>query len=85
MARHHATANGPVPFTPEEEAEYDAMEAAWAAGAKDRHNADMKQKREGAYKVEADPLFFKAQRGEVTMQEWQAKVAEIKARFPYQE
>ena len=29
MARHHMTVNGPVPFTPEEEAEWDAMEAAY--------------------------------------------------------
>ena len=85
MGRHHMTAEGPVPFTPEEEAEWDAQEAAWVAGAKDRHNAEMKQKREAAYKAEADPLFFKAQRGEVTAQEWEAKVAEIKTRFPYQE
>lgn len=85
MARFHATANGPVPFTPEEEAEWDAQEAAWAAGAKDRHNAAMKSAREAAYKTESDALFFKAQRGEATTQEWQAKVAEIKARFPYQE
>lgn len=85
MARHHMTVDGPVPFTPEEEAEWDAQEAAWAAGAKDRHNADMKQQREAAYKTESDSLFFKAQRGEATMAEWQAKVAEIKARFPYQE
>jgi hypothetical protein len=32
--------------------------------------------------AESDPLFFKAQRGEATMEEWQAKVAEIKTRFP---
>jgi hypothetical protein len=38
--------------------------------------------RKTAYITEADPLFFKAQRGEATMDEWQAKVAEIKARFP---
>jgi hypothetical protein len=38
--------------------------------------------RRSAYIVEADPLFFKAQRGEATMEEWQAKVAEIKTRFP---
>jgi hypothetical protein len=35
-----------------------------------------------AYALEADPLFFKAQRGEATMDDWQAKVAEIKARYP---
>ena len=39
--------------------------------------------RAAAYRLEADPLFFKAQRGEATTDEWTAKVAEIKARFPY--
>ena len=38
--------------------------------------------RQVAYMAESDPLFFKAQRGEATMEEWQAKVAEIKARYP---
>ena len=41
------------------------------------------QDRAAAYRLEADPLFFKAQRGEATTDEWTAKVAEIKARFPY--
>lgn len=41
-----------------------------------------KQQRANAYRTESDPLFFKAQRGEVTMEEWLAKVAEIKARYP---
>lgn len=36
-----------------------------------------------SYRVEADPIFFKAQRGEATMDEWLAKVAEIKALYPY--
>lgn len=85
MARFHATANGPVPFTTEEETARDAEEAAWAAGAKDQHNARMKESREAAYKTKSDALFFKAQRGDATMQDWQNKVAEIKARFPYQE
>jgi hypothetical protein len=39
-------------------------------------------KRKAAYIAEADPLFFKSQRGEATMEEWQAKVTEIKNRFP---
>lgn len=38
--------------------------------------------RKAAYIAEADPLFFKAQRGESTMEDWQVKVQEIKARFP---
>jgi len=42
-----------------------------------------KSSRAGAYRNEADPLFFKAQRGEATTAEWEAKLAEIKARYPY--
>lgn len=38
--------------------------------------------RAAAYIAESDPLFFKAQRGEATNEEWLAKIAEIKARFP---
>jgi hypothetical protein len=41
-----------------------------------------RESRKDAYRGEADPLFFKAQRGEATMDEWLAKVEEIKARFP---
>jgi hypothetical protein len=36
-----------------------------------------------AYMDEADPLFFMVQRGEATMDEWLAKIAEIKALYPY--
>jgi hypothetical protein len=35
-----------------------------------------------AYQQEADPLFFKAQRGEATMEDWLDKVQEIKNRYP---
>lgn len=38
--------------------------------------------RRAAYIAEADPLFFKSQRGEVEQQVWLDKVAEIKQRFP---
>jgi len=38
--------------------------------------------RHAAYIAEADPLFFKAQRGEVEQQVWLDKVAEIKLRHP---
>jgi hypothetical protein len=39
--------------------------------------------RRASYNFEGDPIFFMAQRGEATMEEWQAKVEEIKTRFPY--
>jgi hypothetical protein len=35
-----------------------------------------------AYRTEADPLFFKSQRGECSLDEWKSKVAEIKALYP---
>ena len=41
-----------------------------------------KAARLAAYREEADPLFFKAQRGEVDAKAWTDKVAEIRARFP---
>jgi hypothetical protein len=40
-----------------------------------------KQNRLTAYQNESDPLFFKAQRGEATMDEWKSKIAEIKLRY----
>jgi uncharacterized membrane-anchored protein len=39
------TQDGPVPFTPEEEAQWDAMEAAWAAGESDRKAAAIREER----------------------------------------
>ena len=49
----------------------------------DKPRKEAEANRAAAYRLEADPLFFKAQRGEATTDEWTAKVAEIKARFPY--
>jgi hypothetical protein len=43
---------------------------------------DVSELRRIAYVLEADPLFFKAQRGEATEQDWLDKIAEIKSRFP---
>jgi hypothetical protein len=42
-----------------------------------------KAARKRAYIDEADALFFKAQRNECTLSEWEDKVAEIKQRHPY--
>lgn len=48
----------------------------------EQHAQQKDERRKSAYQNEADPLFFKAQRGEATHQEWLDKVAEIKARYP---
>lgn len=71
-----------VPMTEAEIAERQAEEAAWDAGKTERHNKESETLRQSAYQKEADPLFFKWQRGEATEQEWLDKVAEIKARYP---
>lgn len=41
--------------------------------------------RRAAYQTEADPLFFKWQRGDGTKEVWEAQVELIKARYPYPE
>jgi hypothetical protein len=67
-----------VPQRPDET--YDWVDGAWVKSA--RENLANKELRAAAYKDEADPLFFKWQRDEITKEEWLAKVAEIKQRHP---
>lgn len=52
---------------------------------KSQFNAEQKKARELAYREESDPVFFKTQRGEATLEEWNAIVEEIKNRYPYQQ
>lgn len=49
---------------------------------KEKKNSEIDSNRIQAYREESDPLFFKAQRGEIELQEWTDKVQEIKQRFP---
>jgi hypothetical protein len=58
------------------------LDALWATTQTTVANQQAAQSRHNAYVAESDPLFFKAQRGEGTMADWEAKVAEIKARYP---
>jgi hypothetical protein len=46
---------------------------------------EAQQNRADAYKKESDPLAFKMLRGEITKEEWEAKIEEIRNRFPYPE
>jgi hypothetical protein len=46
-------------------------------------NAEQRAARQSAYQREADPIFFMSQREEATQEEWQAKITEIKERYPY--
>ena len=45
--------------------------------------AVIKNQRASAYQQEADPLFFKYQRGEGSEEEWLDKIEEIRERYPY--
>jgi hypothetical protein len=65
--------NGWVVFTKTQE-ELDA-DAAYVL-------ASNKAARAEAYRNESDPLFFKAQRNEIPMADWIAKVNEIKTLYP---
>jgi len=46
MANYHATANGRVPFTPEEEAEWATMKEEWEAGADERVATEIRTERD---------------------------------------
>lgn len=60
----------------------DAIDA-YTASETALFNSMQSQLRADTYKLESDPVFFKAQRDEATMEEWKALVEEIKARYPY--
>ena len=59
------------------------VDAAAVIVAQEQALATAQQNRATAFTSEADPLFFKAQRGEATIEEWEAKVEEIRTRYPY--
>jgi hypothetical protein len=59
------------------------VDAAAIIVAQEQALAAAQRNRATAYRNEADPLFFKAQRGEATIEEWQLKVAEIRSLYPY--
>jgi hypothetical protein len=46
-------------------------------------NGEQSENRRKAYEAESDPIFFLIQRGEATQEQWQAKITEIKERYPY--
>ncbi len=53
------------------------------AKAKELAQQEAQQQRAAAFTAEADPLFFQVQRGEVEQAVYDAKVAEIRARYFY--
>ena len=74
--------NGPDPQPTDAE-----LQAAWdayeAEGGFAKEEAQLN--RASAYAQEADHIYLKFERGEATKADWEAKVSEIKARYPYSE
>lgn len=70
---------------PGERPSQESLDAAWPVVDHDVRVGEVQAARQARYRREADPLFFEAQRGEdgVTLADWEAKVAEIKAALPY--
>jgi hypothetical protein len=84
LAAHRRTVKGnwlqrvpPVPVEPTP-----AELAARAAADYEAALAERDRALREALAAEADPLFFQWQRAEVDKEDWLARVAEVKARFP---
>jgi hypothetical protein len=58
-------------------------DAAWPQVQYDREYAQVEAQRHAAYVADADPLFFKWQRGTGTEQEWLDAVQAVKDAHPY--
>ena len=52
---------------------------------KNDYNEMQRQLREKDYKEFTDPMFFQVQRGAYTNDEWLARIADIKSKYPYKE
>jgi hypothetical protein len=60
------------------------LEKQWPQVEYDTQVEAIQKQRQAAYQAEADPIFFESQRDPaVKVETWQAKVEEIKARYPY--
>ena len=82
MTRFNMVNGVNVPFTAQEEADYEAKRIADEATTPALREIEIRHQRLSAYKAEADKLFFEEQSGEVADGTWAEKRAEIKARFP---
>ena len=58
------------------------LDALWPETQTTITNQQVNENRRVAYMVESDPIIFKVLRDEATMEEWKAKVTEIKIKYP---
>jgi hypothetical protein len=79
MSRHHMTTDGPVPFTAEEEAEWDAMEAANAAK---QAATEYQRQRAAEYPSMADYLDGIVKGDQAQVQAYIDACLAVKAKYP---
>ena len=82
MARHHMTADGPVPFTPEEEAEWDARETEHAAEQAALAATEYQRKRAAEYPPMADYIDGIVKGDQAQVQAYIDACLAVKAKYP---
>lgn len=82
MTRFNATPNGPVPFTAEEEAEWDAMEAANAAKQAALAATEYQRQRAAEYPPMADYLDGIVKGDQAQVQAYIDACLAVKAKYP---
>lgn len=82
MARHHMTADGPVPFTPEEEAEWDAHESERAAEQAALAATEYQRQRAAEYPPMTDYLDGIVKGDQAQVQAYIDACLAVKAKYP---
>jgi hypothetical protein len=82
MTRYHATAEGNVPFTPEEEAEWDAMAAANAAEQATFAATEYQRQRAAEYPPITDYIDGIVKGDEAQVQAYIDACLAVKAKYP---
>lgn len=82
MGRFHATANGDVPFTAEEEAEWDAREAALATEQVQLAKTEYQRQRAAEYPPMADYLDGIVKGDQAQVQVYIDACLAVKAKYP---
>lgn len=82
MTRYHATEEGNIPFTPEEEAEWDAMEAAWELEQQERQKTEYQRLRKAEYPPMEDYLDGIVKGDQAQVDKYIADCLAVKAKYP---
>lgn len=82
MGRFHATMNGDVPFTPEEEAEWDARAAAFAERQAERDATEYQRQRAAEYPPMADYIDGIVKGDQAQVQAYIDACLAVKAKYP---